>query len=382
MNNIEELRRNGVVVRDPDSFFALLRGGLWERAVSLGAYGPLDYDELLRLGEEQSVLGLVTAGLEQVWDVPVAKKDVVPLLQRVIAVENRNSALNEFVASLFKRLQEVGIQAVLVKGQGIAQCYARPQWRAPGDVDLLLSADDYEKAKALLTPLASSVDEEEAWRKHLGITMDDWVVELHGTLRSGHHPRVNRALDQIQEELFASRSFRYWSVGGCEVPLPGADADVVFVFCHILQHFFFGGIGLRQICDWCRLLWTCQDSIDPGVLILRLRQMRLLSEWKVFAALAVEYLGMPRDAMPFYSAAPRWSRKARRLMRFVLLTGNFGHNRDTSYMDRYPYVVRKLISLWDGVKYAWKRLPIFPLDATSRFFHFLFHGTGAVMKGK
>ena len=51
-------------------------------------------------------------------------------------------------------------------------------------------------------------------------------------------------------------------------------------------------------------------------------------------------------------------------------------------MDRYPYVVRKLISLWDGVKYAWKRLPIFPLDATSRFFHFLFHGTGAVMKGK
>lgn len=365
-----------------DVFFALLRGGLWERAVSLGAYGQLDYDELLRLGEEQSVLGLVTAGLERVSDVPVKKQDVVPLLQRVIALENRNSAMNAFVASLFERLQAAGITAVLVKGQGIAQCYARPQWRAPGDVDLLLDSENYERAKVLLTPLASSVDSEIVERRHFSMTIGDYVVELHGTLRADLPPRVNSGLDSIQRELFSKKDFRLWNNGGQDIPLPGADSDVLFVFCHILQHFFHGGIGLRQICDWCRLLWTYRDSIDPGVLILRLRQMRLLSEWKVFAAFAVTYLGMPRDAMPFYSVAPRWSRKARRLMRFVLLTGNFGHNRDTSYMNRYPYVVRKLISLWDGVKHTWKRLPIFPLDATSRFFHFLFHGTGAVMKGK
>ena len=164
--------------------------------------------------------------------------------------------------------------------------------------------------------------------------------------------------------------------------MPGADSDVVFVFCHILQHFFFGGIGLRQICDWCRLLWACQDSIDTGLLILRLRQMRLLSEWKVFAAFAVEYLGMPRDAMPFYSVRPQWSRKARRLMRFVMLTGNFGHNRDKSYFKKYPYLVRKLISFWAGVKYALKRVPIFPLDAVSRFFCFVSYGTGAVTTQK
>lgn len=365
-----------------DSFFALLRGGLWEQDVWLELYGKPDFGELMRLGEEQSVLGLLAAGLEQVKDGPVPKQDAIPFLQRVLVVENRNSAMNAFMASLFERLQTAGISAVLVKGQGIAQCYARPQWRAPGDVDLLLSAEDYEKAKALLVAEATSVDEEDPARKHLALTIDSWTVELHGTLRAKFPDRVNDLLDEIQADMFAHRGFRYWSNGGCEVPLPGADSDVVFVFCHILQHFFYGGIGLRQICDWCRLLWTYRDTIDPGVLILRLRQMRLLSEWKVFAAFAVEYLGMPRSAIPFCSTAPRWKRRARRLMRFVLLTGNFGHNRDTSYMDRYPYVVRKLISLWDGVKYAWKRLPIFPLDATSRFFHFLFHGTGAVMKGK
>lgn len=44
--------------------------------------------------------------------------------------------------------------------------------------------------------------------------------------------------------------------------MPRAEEDVVYVFAHILQHFFKGGIGLRQICDWCRLLYTYRDSLN------------------------------------------------------------------------------------------------------------------------
>ena len=36
-----------------------------------------------------------------------------------------------------------------------------------------------------------------------------------------------------------------------QVFLPAPDEDVVFVFSHILQHFYKEGIGLRQICVWC-----------------------------------------------------------------------------------------------------------------------------------
>jgi len=72
-----------------------------------------------------------------------------------------------------------------------------------------------------------------------------------------------------------------------------------------------------------------------------------MSEWKVFSALAVEWLGMPVEAMPFYSSSAliRW--KVRRiLLGFVMETGSFGHNRDMSYYNRYPYLIRKAISLW------------------------------------
>ena len=39
-----------------------------------------------------------------------------------------------------------------------------------------------------------------------------------------------------------------------QVFLPAPDCDVVFLFTHILHHFFFEGIGLRQFCDLCRFL--------------------------------------------------------------------------------------------------------------------------------
>ncbi len=78
--------------------------------------------------------------------------------------------------------------------------------------------------------------------------------------------------------------------GKTQVFLPEINCDVVYVFTHILQHFFKGGIGLRQISDWCRLLWTYRDSLDHGLLESRIKNMGLMSEWKTFGSLAVTCL--------------------------------------------------------------------------------------------
>ena len=48
-------------------------------------------------------------------------------------------------------------------------------------MDLLLSDRNYEKAKKLLLPLATEVETEYTHFKHQGMTIDGWVVELHGT---------------------------------------------------------------------------------------------------------------------------------------------------------------------------------------------------------
>lgn len=262
------------------------------------------------------MVGLIAAGIEHVVDGRPAKKDVLQFIGRTVQLEQRNQAMNYFIGVLVEKMREAGIYTVLVKGQGVAQCYERPLWRSCGDVDFFLDDENYERAKGFLKPLAASVEEEYVREKHLGMTIDPWVVELHGRLYSGLSARIERELDAVQRETFEGGKVRIWKDGETEVPLLAVENDVFYVFTHILQHFYKGGIGLRQICDWCRLLWTYRSDIKTDWLVQHLRKAGLMKEWSAFAALAVDFLGMPVEAMPIYDS--RFKVKDSQLMELIL----------------------------------------------------------------
>ena len=345
------------------ALFALLRSGLWEQDVRLLPNEKIDLSIIQQLAEEQAVVGLVAAGLEHMTDVKLPKEDILQFVGQTLQLEQQNEAMNHFIAVLIDNMRKAGIYTLLVKGQGIAQCYERPLWRVCGDVDLFLSDENYPKAVEFLTPLATKVNEENPYNKHLAMTVDGWAVELHGTLRSSLWNRLDREIDKVQDDIFMGGRVRSWKNESTQVFLPRADEDVVFVFSHILQHFFKEGIGLRQICDWCRLLWTYKGTIDKNLLEFRLRRMGVMTEWHSFAYLAVNSLGMPVEAMLFYSPAKKWERKAGKVLDFIFETGNFGHNRDYSYYKKYPYLVYKTISLWKHLIDGYRFLAIFPFDS-------------------
>ena len=364
------------------AFFALVRAGLWGKEIALLPFGDIDFAEVQRLAEEQSVLGLVASGLDCVTDKKVPKQEVLQIIGQTLQLEQRNKAMNCFIGTIIEQMRTAGIYTILVKGQGVAQCYEKPLWRSCGDVDLLLSKDNYRKALDFFTPLAQSVDEENEYNQHIGLTIGPWVVELHGTLRSGLWKRADDVVDAAQKTIFFDGDSRSWMNGNTQVFLPGVNEDVIFLFSHILQHFFKEGIGLRQICDWCRFLWTYNENLDLPLLEKRLTKMGVISEWKAFTALAVDYLGMPVETMPFYSSDTKWSRKASRICSFVIETGNFGHNRDYSYYKKHSFFVYKTISLWRHIKDTFRYFTIFPLDAQKVLWSKLVLGVNVVLKGE
>lgn len=369
-------------VNNIEAFFALVRAGLWETDVQLASYGVVDYESILRIAREQSVVGLVAAGLEHVTDVKVPQVWALQFAGQTIQLEQQNKAMNHFIADLVMKMRKADIYTILVKGQGIAQCYERPFWRVCGDVDLLLSESNYSNAKDVLIPLASKVDEENSLILHQGMTIESWEVELHGTLCSRLWKSVNCGICESQDSVFYEGKVRTWMNGKTQVFLPQADEDVVFVFTHILQHFYHEGIGLRQICDLTRLLWTYSDTINKNLLEKRLRKMKLMSEWRVFGALVVDYLGMPQEKMPFYSPSTKLKRKADNLVSFIIETGNFGHNRDFSYYSNKPYFVRKAISLKRHMSDLLKQFTIFPLDTIKVWNGMMIEGISEVVKGR
>ena len=369
-------------IKDVDVFFALLRAGLWEEKAQLLNIGNVDFSEVMLLAEEQSVVGLVTAGLEQVSDIKVPQEDLLQFAGQALQLEQQNKEINQFIGKLIQDMRNVGIYTLLVKGQGVAQCYERPLWRLCGDVDLFLSDENYNKTKNFLIPLASEVEKEYEGFKHLGMTIDGWIVELHGSLRVGLPNRINRELDDIQTETFNSGNVRSWNNGGTQIFMLGKENDIVYVFVHFLNHFYKGGVGLRQICDWCRLLWKYRDEIDVKKIKSRIRKMGLTSEWKAFGAFAVDYLGMHVDAMPFYSADDKWKKKADKIRAFILEVGNMGHNRDMSYFEKYPYLIRKVCSMGRRCSDLIRHARIFPLDSLRFFPRIMFNGLRSAVRGE
>lgn len=315
--------------KNVDVFVSLLQAGLWEKGVQLAPYGNIDFAGVQNLAEEQGVLGLVAAGIEHIVDAKPQKKDVLQFIGRTVQMEQRNQEMNHFIGALLEKMRDAGIFTLLVKGQGVAQCYERPLWRPSGDVDFLLDAENYRKAKVYLLSLSSGNKNEELYSRHLGINIDPWYVEIHGTLRSGLSARVDKMIDAVQTEVFREGKVRTWKNDVTDVYLPAPDHDVFLVFTHFIKHLYKEGMNLRQVCDWCRLLWTYRSELDVALQERWLRKAGLMGEWQVFAALAVEYLGMPADAMPLFNETGTIKRKAEKLMAFIIAGGGKHKVRDT-----------------------------------------------------
>ena len=161
-----------MVTNKQELFFKLLQAGLWSSAdIDLRIDGTTDWEEVYRIAEEQSVLGFVLAGIERLKIQDSSLKIPQDLLLQWIGdvqmIELQNKEMNLYVGELIELLRKEDICAILVKGQGIAQCYERPLWRSCGDIDLLLNKEDYEAAKILLIPKAISIDEEQIKKKVL-----------------------------------------------------------------------------------------------------------------------------------------------------------------------------------------------------------------------
>lgn len=367
-----------------EAFFLLVKTGLWSDGNQLIRNdGTTDWNEVYRLATEQSVQGLLLAGLEH-SDLKPPKELLLQCIGEVQLIEQRNKEMNAFINQLIGDLRKANIYTLIVKGQGVAQCYERPLWRTSGDIDFYMNEDDFQKAKMFFRPLVDKFDPDDDYTRHINMHYGEWVVEIHANQRCSLSPRINRVMNEVHYDLFYNGKVRSWINDGTQIFLPSQGNDAIIIFTHFFNHFYRGGVGLRQICDWCRLLWTYRDTLDLKLLEKRIHKAGLLDEWRAFGAFAVKYLGMPIEAMPLLDddLNANLNRKADRICEFILEVGNFGHNRDTSYYVKHPFLIRKAISASWRFKDWLRHARIFPMDSIRFLFGMTISSLIAVSHGE
>lgn len=365
-----------------EAFFVLVRAGLWgNRNSDIRIDKTTDWNEVYRFAAEQSVLGLLLAGLEH-SEVKPPKELLLHWIGEVQVIEQRNKEMNAFINQLIGDLRRANIYTLIVKGQGVAQCYERPLWRASGDIDFYMNEDDFQKAKIFFRPLVDKFDPDDDYTRHINMHYGEWVVEIHANQYCSLSQRINRVMNEVHNDIFYNGKVRSWINDGTQIFLPSPDNDTIIIFTHFFNHFYRGGVGLRQVCDWCRLLWTYHNTLNLQLLEERIRKAGLLDEWRAFGAFAVKYLGMPIEMMPLLTANANLIKKADRICEFIIEVGNFGHNRDTSYYGKYPFLIRKAISARWRLKDWLRHVRIFPVDSMRFLLGITYNGICSVVHGE
>lgn len=309
-----------MMMREPyRMFFALLRAGLWNESPSEG-YFPISessWEQIYRMACVQTVEGIVYDG---VMRLPANELPPSPLLikwtVRVDLLERRNKEMNRVIEELDELFAANGLQPCLMKGQGVAACYANPLHRVCGDVDWYFTRADFSKANCLIAGKGVRIRREAGFS--VSYVWKGVSIEHHYRMLDLHNPFLKSYLKHLRtEETVQAGSL---CMGNRSVQLPSPLLMHVQVNTHILKHMLAFGIGLRQLCDSARVCYA-YHNISENKLEEVYRKAGVFRWMQVLNGVLVTHLGLLPEYLPLSLSAEL---KTDWMMEDVLLAGNFG----------------------------------------------------------
>lgn len=156
--------------------------------------------------------------------------------RQIIKDTNQNVELER----IFEHFEEAGIETLLVKGATTKEAYPQDYMRSMHDMDMMIHERDFKKASKMMKSLG--FEEFYDHEKHLVFTKKPWIiVEMHRKLIPG---------GEVSHEYFND----IWSL--CEpyqnyknVVRMSLEDSYVFAVIHLIRHFKFTGIEIRDVLD-------------------------------------------------------------------------------------------------------------------------------------
>ncbi len=303
-------------------FSALLKAGLWGKEADVSLFGAdTDWMELMMMAKRQACMGVAYDGvLTLPKELQPARGIFLQWSNIVALIEENNDFLNEKLSEVFTLYRENGLHPILLKGQGVAQCYRNPLHRNSGDIDIYIGDADCKKANALLRKESTGEHEENDWHASIywrGVTIENHRIMTHLSAPSSHAFFV-KALNEWYPQ--GARSLK---VGECEATVCPVEFDVVYVLIHSVLHFLNEGVGLRQVCDWTCMLRTYGQKMDKERFLYLLKGVGMLKAARAFGVVATEFLGLPSEDLPFMLKKKDYE-LGEWFLQDVLEGGNFG----------------------------------------------------------
>ena len=315
--------------------------GIYEGKEFLDGSALKDFDwwAFYEFAKKQTLVGVVFDGVRKL---PKQTAPSFDLLMHWVAVSQKikqsNNVLNEATVAIYNMVKAAGLPCCILKGQGNAVMYPDPLIRMPGDVDVWVNASREEirgLASSLVQKTNGNVDDESL--NHIGLTMNGITVELHFTPGFMANFVYNRRLQRWLKQnagLQCSNMVELPNDVGL-VAVPTHTFNIVYQLYHLYHHYFYEGVGLRQVVDYYFVLVKSEERRVNNSIALD-RELKHLGLWKFAGAMMYvlhKVMGMPKGKM----IAPMDAKRGQMFLDDILNGGNFGHYDERHVWGRDSY---------------------------------------------
>ncbi|MBM6960808.1 nucleotidyltransferase family protein [Bacteroides caecigallinarum] len=310
--------------RVTETFFILLRAGLWGKEPNLNSF-PLTVDEwqvVFTTARQQTVTGLVYQGVCLLPDKFLPPQGILlKWVAAVDAIERLNVRMNKSLGELYGLFLRNGLEPVLQKGQGIASLYDNPLIRECGDIDLYFTCkSDIRKALEIVRGYGCNVSamSDGSYNflfQNIEVEIHPFLVDISNPFRKEYIYRTEKRLGFVKIDM-----------KGCdtEISVPSPFVNLILLNTHILKHALGWGIGVRQLCDMAMACYSLHDRYGKEDMKNCCIKLGIRKWTRLLNAFMADYLGMDEKYMLFNER----EKDAGRLEHIVMKGGNFGINRE------------------------------------------------------
>ena len=316
-------------------FFELIQVAIGHRKSLSRVLSTAEWNALYGMAVKQAVAGVCFYGIQRL---PKEQQPPKGLLLQWFAlaeqIKQRNRLVNARACELQKLLEDDGLRACVLKGQGVARLYGFNDhvnvnlnlndklgaYRQSGDIDVWVDGERDDTIRHMKAHYKCG----RAVIHHIDVELfDDVPVEVHFVPSYSYSlPRYRvykRFFNEYKNECFVPSDF-----GFC---VPSLGFNVVYLLMHIFRHVFHEGIGLRQLMDYYFVLRNVNVNVNLNLNVNRnanankaLREMGLLRFAAAVMYVEREVFGLQKE----YMLCEPDEKAGQYLLDEIMRAGNFG----------------------------------------------------------
>lgn len=331
-----------VLSREEQELCKLLFDALHGKEYSNTPMG-IDWMKLIQMADRHKVLPLLYDLLQEIDISEIQKKSMEQMTRQIVQQTYRLLFLGK---SIIEELKEHGIDAILLKGCGVAALYPVPEYRKSGDIDLLLqNQQEVINACKILEKHGFKKEDKQHANYHVACTGPDGIeLELHMALAEDFdNEKANQYLKKCQSAFFEHRINA--DVMGVEFSLATKPYQAFYLLLHMLHHFLRSGFGLKLLCDWV-VFWEQPVADEEKELFINMcNQIGITGFAYLVTRLCTDFLGLDKNKVFFIVRKEQMKKETIFMfMKEIFEAEEFGHS------DSNRMVVLRGIKLKDYMR--------------------------------